>query len=89
MNYKEHIQKQIEEIKVKLDKKGLDANYYLYQDEMEKNPYSPYNEENSLIFILMNDLSVRELSDVSRIVKAVVNTDSLENRKVFYPKEGL
>ena len=82
-------EKQIEEIKVKLDKKGLDANYYLYQDEMEKNPYSPYNEENSLIYILMNDLSVRELSDVSRIVKAVVNTDSLENRKVFYPKEGL
>ncbi len=76
------------DLKQKLSDKGYNPKYYLYQDEMEKRPYSPYNEDNSLIYILTKDGEVHELSVVSRIVNAVVNTDSLENRKVFYPKEG-
>ena len=80
---------QCDRIKKQLIDNGFDPNYYLYQDAMEKRPYSPYSEEKSLIYILDNEQNVRELSQVSRIVDAVVKTDSLENRKIFYPKEGV
>lgn len=80
---------QIQKLKDKLINQGYNPNYYLYQDEMEKRPYSPYNEDTNLIYILNNENEVHELSVVSRIVNAVVNTDPLENRKVFYPKEIL
>ncbi len=80
---------QLELIKERLSKHGFNPDYYLYQDEMEKRPYSPYNEDNNLIYIITNDYEVHELSVISKIVNAVVNTDSLENRKIFYPKEGV
>lgn len=67
--------------------KGFDPNYYIYQDKMEKRPYSPYNEDNNLVYILMDDQSVKELSLVSEIVNAVVKTGNKSNRKIFYPKE--
>lgn len=80
---------QVEAIKLKLEANGFNSNYYLYQDIMEKSVYSPYNESHHLIYILMNDQSVHELSNVSTIVNAVVHSEQKKNQKLFYPKEGL
>jgi len=66
--------------------KSYDTNYYFYQDTQSNRPYSPYDEEHDLIWILMADGSVHELSDVSTIVNAVVKAKYKVEKKVFYPK---
>lgn len=66
---------------------NYDPTYYLYMDKAEKRPYSPYNEDTNLIYILMPDKSIRELSQVSAIVNAVVYGQAKTEMKLFYPKE--
>ena len=66
---------------------GFDPTYYLYMDKAEKRPYSPYNEDTNLIYILMPDKTIRELSQVSAIVNAVVYGQAKTEMKLFYPKE--
>ena len=66
---------------------GFDPTYYLYMDKAEKRPYSPYNEDTNLIYILMPDKSIRELSQASAIVNAVVYGQAKTEMKLFYPKE--
>ena len=61
--------------------------YYLYMDKAEKRPYSPYNEDTNLIYILMPDKSIKELSQVSAIVNAIVYGQAKTEMKLFYPKE--
>ena len=56
-------------------------------DKTEKRPYSPYNEDSNLIYILMPDETIRELSQVSAIVNAVVYGQAKTEMKLFYPKE--
>lgn len=71
----------------KLIQQGYDPRYYLYQDKLEKDPYSPYHEDRNLIYILMKDGTVHELSTVSDIVAAVVAGKQKEDLRCFYPKE--
>lgn len=78
---------EVESAKIRLLARGYDPDYYLYQDKAQKRPYSPYNEENSLIYVLMPDKSVKELSQVSHIVHAIVNGPQKSEAKLFYPKE--
>lgn len=66
---------------------NYDPSYYLYMDKTEKRPYSPYNEDSNLIYILMPDETIRELSQVSAIVNAVVYGQAKTEMKLFYPKE--
>ena len=66
---------------------NYDPSYYLYMDKAEKRPYSPYNEDTNLIYILMPDKTIRELSQVSAIVNAVVYGQAKTEMKLFYPKE--
>ena len=80
-------EEQLKSIQTKLVQHGFDPQYYFYQDKTEKRPYSPYNEENSLIYILENDGSVVELSQSSKLVHAIVHGEQKQNHKVFYPKE--
>lgn len=70
-----------------LTQQGFDPRYYLYQDKLEKDPYSPYHEDRNLIYILMKDESIQELSTVSDIVSAVVAGKQKEDLRCFYPKE--
>lgn len=77
----------VDRIQAKLVEHGFDSRYYFYQDKTEKRPYSPYNEETSLIYILENDGSVVELSQSSKLVHAIVHGEQKSNHTVFYPKE--
>jgi hypothetical protein len=74
-------------MKLRLIDLGFDPIYYLYMDKAEKRPYSPYNEDTNLIYILMPDKTIRELSQVSAIVNAVVYGQAKTEMKLFYPKE--
>ena len=75
-------------IKQKVETK-VDSRYYFYQDEMVSRPYTPYTEEESLIYISLPDGSIKELSQVSNIVAAIVNAKPKNDKKVYFPKEIL
>lgn len=77
---------EVEMVKQDLLNRGFDPAYYLYTDSAEKRPYFPYNEENSLIYVLMPNQEVKELSQVSNIVHAIVNATQKLEKKVFFPK---
>jgi HD superfamily phosphohydrolase len=66
-----------------------DSRYYFYQDEMVSRPYTPYTEDESLIYISMPDGSIQELSQVSNIVAAIVSAKPKDDKKVYFPKEIL
>lgn len=79
--------KRSEWIRERLIEQGFDPKYYSYQDQAEKRPYSPYNEDNHLIYVVQSDGQVKELSQVSNIVAAVVQSVPKKDQKIFYPKE--
>jgi len=66
-----------------------DSRYYFYQDEMISRPYTPYTEDESLIYISLPDGSIMELSQVSNIVAAIVSAKPKNDKKVYFPKEIL
>jgi len=67
----------------------FDSRYYFYQDEMVSRPYTPYTEDESLIYISLPDGSIKELSQVSNIVAAIVSAKPKNDKKVYFPKEIL
>ena len=69
--------------------KTYDSRYYFYQDEMSSRPYSPYQEDESLIYITVPDGTIKELSQVSNIVAAIVAAKPKDDKKVYFPKEVL
>lgn len=75
-------------MKLKVETK-YDSRYYFYQDEMVSRPYTPYTEDESLIYINLPDGSIKELSQVSNIVAAIVSAKPKNDMKVYFPKEIL
>ncbi|HET6785401.1 MAG TPA: HD domain-containing protein [Erysipelotrichaceae bacterium] len=65
---------------------GYNPEYYLYLDKAEKRPYSPYSEDDSQIMILMPDKTIKELSQVSVIVSAIVFGKQKTENKIFFPR---
>ncbi len=78
-----------EEIEVKqhqLREEGYDLRYYFDVTTTEQRPYNPYqNDSSSLIYVLMEDGSLVELSLNSVIVGAIVKGQSKEVHKMFFP----
>ncbi|MHB8097215.1 MAG: HD domain-containing protein [Erysipelotrichaceae bacterium] len=72
--------------KQELIQHGYNPEYYLYLDKAEKRPYSPYSEDDSQIMILMPDKTIKELSQVSVIVSAIVFGKQKSENKIFFPK---
>lgn len=72
--------------KQELIQHGYNPEYYLYLDKAEKRPYSPYSEDDSQIMILMPDKTIKELSQVSVIVSAIVFGRQKSENKIFFPK---
>jgi len=68
---------------------SYDSRYYFYQDEMVSRPYTPYTEDESLIYISLPEGSIKELSQVSNIVAAIVSAKPKNDKKVYFPKEIL
>lgn len=76
----------VETIRHALIQNGKNPTYYLSTDSAEKKAYFPYNEDHSLIYVLMPNQEVKELSQVSNIVHAIVSTAQKSEKKVFFPK---
>ena len=67
-------------------KNGYDPEYYMYVDENGPQPYQPYTKDGNSIWVLMDEGDIKELSQASGIVKAVMSTFQ-DDIKVYYPKE--
>jgi HD superfamily phosphohydrolase len=67
---------------------GLDPDYYFALDSAHQKPYSPYVEnENSLIWILNPKLEIKELSQASVLVAAIVRGEIKKDEKMYFPRE--
>jgi HD superfamily phosphohydrolase len=77
---------EIRTLKKKLKKQGYDPAYYLMKDEVGQRPYVPYNGEAGSIFVLMEDGSVRELSNASNIVYSLIHGPDRDEKKIFVPE---
>jgi HD superfamily phosphohydrolase len=67
---------------------GIDPKYYIAYDSSSKIPYDYYNlSKNIPIKVLMNDGIIKELSEVSILVKGISTAKREVDYKVYYPKE--
>ena len=83
-----HSEKQLEAMRTRLIEKGWDPAYYLTVDEVRQRPYQPYQgNENSMVWVLMEDGSIRELSEASVIAAALVHGESKNDLRMYYPRE--
>ena len=70
-------------------RKGYDPRYYLVADYQKQVPYQPYlGEKGDGIWVLMDDGSIKEFSEVSEVVRAISQINE-EDERVFFPKEIL
>ncbi|MBR0474198.1 MAG: HD domain-containing protein [Erysipelotrichaceae bacterium] len=68
-------------------KKGYDPRYYVVKDHQKQIPYLPYTGDGSdNIYVLMDNGTIEELSNVSQVVKSL-STINEQDERVFYPKE--
>ena len=80
--------KEKQRIEMALIEKGYDPKYYLSTDNLGQTPYKPYESETSqLIYILVKDNEVRDLSEVSEIVFAISSGKEKSESKIFYPNK--
>ncbi len=79
---------EIESIVRKTQNAGFESDFYVFQDAVTQVAYSPYKQSagHHNIWVLLDDGSVKELSQVSDIVKAVSNVKGKQDKKVYYPK---
>ena len=78
--------KKVRTLKKQLRQQGYDPDYYLMMDEVGQRPYVPYNGEAGSIFVLMEDGSVRELSNASNIVYSLIHGPARDEKKIFIPE---
>ncbi len=77
----------LEELRRDVALAGYDPTYYLACDQAYQRPYKPYKSgEGHNIWVLLEDGTVKELSEISDIVEAIVNGRSKEDNKAFYPE---
>ena len=76
------------EIEKRLLEKGFDPKYYLCSDIAEQVPYQPYDgRKDHSIWILSRKQGIVELSQYSRVVKALCFDYENVDSRIFYPKE--
>ena len=86
-----HDEKEIEDIRKRVQDKGYDPSYYVHRDIVFQKPYAPYSGKNTAhaVWVLKEDGSISELEEASEIVHALTKADLKEEQKVYYPKEKL
>lgn len=89
-DYKNYTSKQdIELMKREVEAMGFDTKYYVGFDLATQKAYMPYqSSKGSNIWILKHDHTIKELSEESDIVAAIVKGHVKEDKKVFFPKEN-
>ena len=79
-----HKQDQLEAMRARLVENGWD----LTVDEVRQRPYQPYQgNENSMVWVLMEDGAIQELSAASVIAAALVHGESKNDLRMYYPRE--
>lgn len=86
-----HDEKEIEDIRKRVQDMGYDPSYYVHRDIVFQKPYAPYSGKNTAhaVWVLKEDGSISELEEASEIVHALTKADLKEEQKVYYPKEKL
>lgn len=80
--------RQVEAQRQNVIEAGLDPEYYFALDTAIQRPYSPYQEkENSLIWILNTKNEIKELSQASVLVAAIVRGENKKDEKMYFPRE--
>lgn len=78
---------QYSKIQQKCRECGYDPAYYLTRDEVIQRPYQPYKTQGGHnIYVLCDKGDVKELSEVSDIVNAIVHGKNKEDKRIFFPK---
>lgn len=75
---------------IKATQANYDPRYYILTDNQEQIPYKHYGTEGikEEIKIIMDDLSIKDLPEVSEIVDAIVKSKRKKvDQKIYYPKE--
>lgn len=80
----------VDEISERLRSRGYDLKYYLCHDATGQVPYQPYDgKQSNSIWILSEKQGIVELSEYSRVVKALCFDRENVDTKIFFPKEAL
>lgn len=78
--------KQVKEYMIEL---GINPDYYLLTDHSVKTPYDYYGHKTNClpdcIELLMRDGSIQEISEVSTIIKGIIEVKPKQEHKVYFP----
>ncbi len=75
-------------IQKKMDESGWDKRYYLAYDEVRQRAYQPYRrKEDAAIWVLLEEGTIYELSKVSFLVDALIDSKQKNDEKIFFPKD--
>lgn len=76
----------LQELRRLCEKKGYDPEYYVVADQQSQIPYQPYKGNESQCIWMLTDEGIRELSEISEVVRSLSCIDEQDER-VFYPRE--
>ncbi len=63
-----------------------DLNYYFYSEYSSNGSYLPYDEKDSIIWILQSDQKLVPLSECSEIVRALLKMENQTQKRIFFVK---
>ena len=85
----DEMDKKLKEVKEYMIELGIDPEYYLLTDYSMKTPYDYYgHKKNCLpdcIELLMRDGSIQEISEVSTIIKGIIDVKPKQEYKIYFP----
>lgn len=85
----DEMDEKLKEVKEYMIELGIDPEYYLLTDYSMKTPYDYYgHKKNCLpdcIELLMRDGSIQEISEVSTIIKGIIDVKPKQEYKIYFP----
>lgn len=78
----------IQKIENDIQNAGFNSKYYMFTDTVKQKAFSPYKlgDKEHNIWVLCEDQKIKEITQVSDIVKAIANVKERIQIKVYYPK---
>ena len=85
----DEMDEKLKEVKEYMIELGIDPEYYLLTDYSMKTPYDYYGHKNNClpdcIELLMRDGSIQEISEVSTIIKGIIDVKPKQEYKIYFP----
>lgn len=76
----------IEEIRKNAIRQGIDPEYYVMLKTLESREFLPYKEEGQTSIKVLDQGGLRNLSDCSTVVKALLAMQESRTERLYYPK---